>query len=63
MELLKKYEGIEMYDTEDETEDIIEAFKDLKKGKTHSAREILKSTRLEWAALFQWFRNDAIGEE
>ena len=30
MELLKKYEEIEMYDTEDVTEDIIEAFKDLK---------------------------------
>jgi len=41
MELLKRYEEIEMYDTEDVTEDIIEAFKDLKKGKTHSAREIL----------------------
>ena len=41
MELLKKYEEIEMYDTEDVTEDIIEAFKDLKKGRVHSAREIL----------------------
>ena len=47
MELLKRYEEIETYDTEDVTEDIIEAFKDLKKGRIHSAREILKSTRLE----------------
>ena len=41
MELVKKYEEIETYDTEDVTEDIIEAFKDLKKGRVHSAREIL----------------------
>ena len=41
IELLKKYEEIETYDTEDVTEDIIEAFKDLKKGRVHSAREIL----------------------
>ncbi len=41
MELLKKYEEIETHDTEDVTEDIIEAFKDLKKGKIHLAREIL----------------------
>ncbi|MCK4399274.1 MAG: hypothetical protein KAV25_09835 [Methanophagales archaeon] len=41
MELLKEYEGIEPYDTEDVTKDIIEAFKDLKKGKIHPAREIL----------------------
>ena len=41
MELLKKYGEIETYDTEDVTEDIIEAFKDLKKGRVHSAREIL----------------------
>ena len=47
MELVKKYEEVETYDTEDVTEDIIEAFKDLKKGRVHSAREIIKSTRLE----------------
>jgi hypothetical protein len=41
MELLKEYGGIETYDTEDVTRDIIEAFKDLKKGKIHPAREIL----------------------
>ena len=41
MELLKEYAGIETYDTEDVTRDIIEAFKDLKKGKIHPAREIL----------------------
>ena len=41
MELAKKYEEVETYDTEDVTEDIIEAFKDLKKGRIHSAREIL----------------------
>jgi len=41
MELLKEYGGIEPYDTEDVNRDIIEAFKDLKKGKTHPAREIL----------------------
>ena len=41
MELAKKYEEVETYDTEDVTEDIIEAFKDLKKGRVHSAREIL----------------------
>ena len=41
MELVKKYEEVETYDTEDVTEDIIEAFKDLKKGRVHSAREIL----------------------
>ena len=41
MELVKKYDEIETYDTEDVTEDIIEAFKDLKKGRVHSAREIL----------------------
>ena len=38
MELLKRYEEIEMYDTEGVTEDIIEAFKDLKKGR-HIQRE------------------------
>ena len=47
MELAKKYEEVETYDTEGVTEDIIEAFKDLKKGRIHSAREILKSTRSE----------------
>ena len=41
MELVKKYDTIETSDTEDVTEDIIEAFKDLKKGRVHSAREIL----------------------
>jgi len=41
MELLKEYEGIEPYDTEDVNRDIIEAFKDLKRGKIHPAREIL----------------------
>ena len=41
MELVKKYDTIETYDTEDVTEDIIEAFKDLKKGRVYSAREIL----------------------
>ena len=41
MELAKRYEEVETYDTEDVTEDIIEAFKDLKKGRVHSAREIL----------------------
>jgi len=41
MELVKKYEEVETYDTGDVTEDIIEAFKDLKKGRVHSAREIL----------------------
>ena len=41
MELVKKHDEIETYDTEDVTEDIIEAFKDLKKGRVHSAREIL----------------------
>ena len=41
MELLKEYVGIETYDTEDVTKDIIEAFKDLKKGNIHPAREIL----------------------
>jgi len=41
MELAKRYEEVETYDTEDVTEDIIEAFKDLKKGRIHSAREIL----------------------
>ncbi|NQE05785.1 hypothetical protein C5S32_07935 [ANME-1 cluster archaeon GoMg1] len=41
MEMLKEYGGIETYDTEDVTRDIIEAFKDLKKGKIHPAREIL----------------------
>jgi len=39
--LLKKNEEIENYDTEEVTKDIIEAFKDLKKGKIRSAREIL----------------------
>ena len=47
VELLKEYEEIETYDTENVTEDIIEAFKDLKKGKIYSAREILKSTKSE----------------
>jgi len=41
MGLVKKHDEIETYDTEDVTEDIIEAFKDLKKGRIHSAREIL----------------------
>ncbi len=41
MELVKKYDTIETYDTEDVTEDIIEAFKDLKKGRVYSARELL----------------------
>jgi hypothetical protein len=41
MELVKKYEEVETYDTGDVTKDIIEAFKDLKKGRVHSAREIL----------------------
>jgi len=41
MELAKKYEEIETYDTEDVTEDIIDAFKDLKKGRIHSERETL----------------------
>ena len=41
MELVNKYDEIETYDTEDVTEDIIEAFKDLKKGRVYSAREIL----------------------
>ena len=41
MGLAKKHDEIETYDTEDVTEDIIEAFKDLKKGRIHSAREIL----------------------
>jgi len=41
IKLLKKNEEIENYDTEEVTKDIIEAFKDLKKGKIHSAREIL----------------------
>jgi len=41
MELVKKYEEVETYDTGDVTKDIIEAFKDLKKGRIHSAREIL----------------------
>jgi hypothetical protein len=41
MELAKRYEEVETYDTGDVTGDIIEAFKDLKKGRIHSAREIL----------------------
>jgi len=41
MGLAKKYEEIETYDTEDVTEDIIDAFKDLKKGRVYSARETL----------------------
>ncbi|MBE0517578.1 MAG: hypothetical protein IBX41_09415 [Methanophagales archaeon] len=41
MKLLRESEEIETYDTENVTEDIIEAFKDLKKGRVHSAREIL----------------------
>ncbi|MEA1999022.1 MAG: hypothetical protein U9N61_06855 [Euryarchaeota archaeon] len=41
MELVNKYDTIETYDTEDVTEDIIEAFKDLKKGRVYSARELL----------------------
>ncbi|MGB3459372.1 MAG: hypothetical protein WBB08_08790 [Halobacteriota archaeon] len=45
MELLKEYGGIETYDTEDVTRDIIEAFKDLKKGKIHPAREILNELK------------------
>ena len=40
-ELLNRYEEFETYDTEDVTNDVIEAFKDLKKEKVHSAREIL----------------------
>ncbi|MDI6811681.1 MAG: hypothetical protein QMD80_08485 [archaeon] len=41
MKLLRESEEIETYDTEDVTEDIIEALKDLKKGNTRPAREIL----------------------
>ena len=41
MGLAKKYEEVETYDTGDVTEDIIEAFKDLKKGRGYSARETL----------------------
>jgi hypothetical protein len=33
MELLKEYREIETHDTEDVTNDIIEAFKDFKRGK------------------------------
>ena len=43
MRLFEVYKemGAYDYDTEDVTEDIIDAFKDLKEGKMHSAREIL----------------------
>jgi len=44
-EALKKYEEIETYDTEDVTENIIEAFKDFKKGKIHPARDILNELK------------------
>ena len=43
MRLFEKYKEMEAYDydTEDVTEDIIEAFKDFKKGKIYPAREML----------------------
>lgn len=53
MEKFKKYEEVEMYDTDDVTKDIIEAFKDLKKEKVYFAKEILNELWSYGSRIFQ----------